>query len=236
MDGFTKFDGIDYANTFAKRISVMYELVKDVLSGQLRKGDEIIDLGGGPGMGARIIDELGIEATVTNIEPSTTIHNVPKLSFVKYIPLKMSFKEALVARMPYKASCLLMVSSEHEIALCNGRTPLENKKEFIHDMNEFIHKNLKKKGCLVIGFPDYRKGATDTEITRQRRFTESLLGHSHPPEEFFTVEEFSAAFGIQPAVFVQKPMILAGEKPEETMLIANIAVFKMDDIPGPYQI
>lgn len=37
-----------------------------------RKKDVIIDIGGGPGMGHRIIDELGIEATVMNIEPSTT--------------------------------------------------------------------------------------------------------------------------------------------------------------------
>lgn len=64
MDRFIKFDGIDYANTFAKRISVMHALVKNVLSGQLIKGDVIIDIGGGPGMGARIIDELGIQATV----------------------------------------------------------------------------------------------------------------------------------------------------------------------------
>jgi len=227
MDSFKKFEGIDYANTFARRISVMHELVKDALSRQIRKVDEVIDIGGGPGMGARIIDELGIETTVINIEPSTTINDVPQLSFVKYIPLKMSFKEALAARMPITASCLLMVSSEHEIALCNGRMPVENKKEFLHDLNKFIRKNLKKNGCLIIGFPDYRNGASNIEISRQRKFTESLMGHSHPPEEFFTIEEFSIAFGVQPDVFIQKPMTLADEKPDETILRANVAVFKI---------
>lgn len=226
MDSITKFDGIDYTNTFAKKISVMHELVKNVLSGQLSTGDNIIDIGGGPGMGARIIDGLGMEATVTNIEPSTTIYDVPHLSLVKYIPLKMSFKEALEAQMPCTADCLLMVSSEHEIALCNGRTSRENKKIFFEDLNKFIHKNLKRNGSLVFGFPNYRKGASETEIARQRRLTESLLGHSHPPEEYFTVEDFSAALGVQPVVCLQKPMILADEKPEETILMANIAVFK----------
>ncbi len=230
MDSFTKFDGIDYANTFARRISVMHELVKEVMSGQLKKEDKIIDIGGGPGMGARTIDVLGIKATVTNIEPSNTINDVPQLSFVKYIPLKMSFKEALNASMPYIASCILMVSSEHEIALCNGRTPLENKKEFLHDLNEFIRKNLKKNGRLIIGFPNYRNGASEKEIAKQRKFTESLLGHSHPPEEFFTVDEFSLAFGIQPEVFIQKPMTLADERPYETILRANVAVFKIKNI------
>ena len=162
MDSITKFNGIDYANTFAKRISVMHELVKNVMSGQLNKGDNVIDIGGGPGIGAKMIDELGIEATVINIEPSTTIYDVPKLSLVKYIPLKMTFKEALDAQMPCTADCLLMVSSEHEIALCNGSTPKENKKIFLEDLNNFIHKNLKRNGILDFGFPNFRKGASKT--------------------------------------------------------------------------
>ncbi len=181
-------------------------------------------------MGARIIDELGIEATVINIEPSTTIEDVPQLSSVKYVPLKMSFKEACKARMPDSADCLLMVSAEHEIALCNSGTPGENKKEFFCDLFEFIRRNLKKNGCLVIGFPDYRKGASHAEINKQRRFTESLLGHSHPPEEFFTIQEFQDAFGAQPDVYIQKPMTLADEKPHETILMANVAVFKIKNI------
>lgn len=227
MNSITKFDGIDYANNFARKINVMHELVKSVLAGQLSEREFIIDLGGGPGMGARIIEELGIKATLINIEPSTTIYDIPRLSLVKYIPLKMTFKEALDAQMPHTASCLLMVSSEHEIALCNGGTANEKKKMFLEDLNRFIHKNLKKNGSLVFGFPNYRKGSSSTQIARQRRLTESILGHSHPPEEFFTVEEFSGAFGAQPDLFIQKPMNLANEDPEETILMANVAVFKL---------
>ncbi len=230
MDNIKKFDGMNYANTFAKKISVMHELVKSVLSDLISKGDNIIDIGGGPGIGAKIIDELGIKATVTNIEPSTTIYDVPHLSLVKYMPLKMSFKEALDMQMPYTADCLLMISSEHEIALCNGRAPIENKKIFLHDLNEFIYKNLKQDGTLIIGFPNYRNGASKTEIAKQRRLTESILGHSHPPEEFFALEEFSVAFGTKPAIFIQKPMNLVHENPEETILMANVAVFKIKKI------
>ncbi|HEY9204815.1 MAG TPA: hypothetical protein VIO58_02750 [Candidatus Methanoperedens sp.] len=220
---------MDYLKTFARRINVMHELVKNVLSSQISKGYDIIDIGGGPGMGARIIDELGIETTVINIEPSTTIYDVPQLSFLKYIPLKMSFKEALDARMPRAADCLLMVSSEHEIALCNGGTPAENKKIFFEDLNKFISKNLKRNASIIVGFPNYRKGASGEQVEKQRRLTESLLGHSHPPEEFFTVEEFREALGTEPAVFVQKPMNLAHEEPEETILMANVAVFKIEN-------
>ena len=229
MDSITKFNGIDYANTFAERISIMHELVKNVLSDQLNKGDVIIDIGGGPGIGAKIIETLGLEATVINIEPSTTIYDIPQLSLVKYIPLKMTFKEALAAKMPCAANCLLMVSSEHEIALCNGQTPEENKKIFFEDLNKFIHKNLTKNGILVFGFPNYRKGASETEIGKQRRLTESLLGHSHPKEEFFVLEDFSAALGAQPGLYIQKPMNLANESPEETILRANASVFKIQN-------
>ena len=88
MDNITKFNGVDYTNTFATRIGVMHELVKEVLSKQISNGDHVIDIGGGPGMGARIIDSLGIMASVTNIEPSTTIHDVPRLLHVKYNPMK----------------------------------------------------------------------------------------------------------------------------------------------------
>ncbi len=229
LDSISKFNGIDYANTFAKRISVMHELVKNVLQGQLNKGDIIIDIGGGPGIGAKLIDELRIEATLINIEPSTTIYDIPHLSLVKYIPLKMSFKEALEAQMPCTADCLLMISSEHEIALCSGRTSRENKKIFLDDMNKFIHRNLKSNGCLVFGFPNYKKGASRTEIARQRRLTDSLLGHSHPPEDYLTVEEFSAAFSAQPVVFIQKPMDITNENQKDTILIANVAVFKIEN-------
>lgn len=95
-----------------------------------------------------------------------------------------------------------MVSSEHEIALCNGRTSKENKKIFFEDLNKFVRKNLRKNASLVFGFPNYQKGASEKEIARQRRLTESLLGHSHPPEEYFTAEE--------------------------TILMANVAVFKIE--------
>ena len=131
------------------------------------------------------------------------------------------------SKLTPEADCLLMVSSEHEIALCNGQTPDENKRIFLADMKKFIHKNLKKNGILVFGFPCYLEGASEIEIGRQRRLTESLLGHSHPKEEFFAVEEFSAALGTRPVVYIQKPMNLANENPEETILRANVAVFKI---------
>lgn len=225
-DSVKKFNGIDYANTFAKRIVVMHELVKNVLLCNLKRGDVVIDIGGGPGIGAKIIEDMGIEATVINIEPSTTINEIPHLSSVKYIPLRMTFREAVEDKMPSAANCLLMVSSEHEIALCNGQTPEENKRIFFEDLKTFIQKNLKKNGILVFGFPSYREGASEIEIARQRRLAESLLGHSHPKEEFFTVEEFCAALGAKPVVYIQKPMDLTNENPQETILRANVAVFK----------
>lgn len=230
MDNSRKFDGVDYKNTFAQSISTMYELVREVLSAQICNGDHILDIGGGPGMGARIIDEMGIKAIVTNIEPSTTINDVPNLLSVEYIPLHISLKEALDTRMPYTADCILMVSSAHEIALCNNMGSMENKKMFFHDLDSFIRKNLAPGGKVILGFPNYRKDASMAEIEHQRRLTESLLGHSHPPDELFTIEEFSSAFNTLPMVFIQKPMDLTHENPGTTALMANVAVFRLNNI------
>jgi len=230
MDNITKFNGVDYTNTFATSIGVMHELVKEILSKRISNGDYVIDIGGGPGMGARIIDSLGIMAYVTNIEPSTTIHDIPKLLHVKYMPIQMSLKEALDVRMPYPPDCLLVVSAAHEIALCNNSSASKNKEIFSSEIDQFIRMNLKPEGIIVVGFPNYRKGASSAEIAQQRRITESILGHSHPPEELFTIEELSKMFGTQPSVYIKRPMNIDGGKPDDTILMANVAVFKKMDI------
>ena len=230
MDNITKFNGVDYTNTFAARIGVMHELVKEVLSKQISNGDYVIGIGGGPGMGARIIDSLGITAYVTNIEPSTTILDVPRLLHVKYIPMQMSLKDALDVRIPDPADCLLIVSAAHEIALCNNSSASKNKEIFSSEIDQFIRKNLKPEGIIVVGFPNYRERASPAEIAQQRRITESILGHSHPPEELFTIEELSKMFGTQPSVYIKRPMNIDGGKPDDTILMANVAVFKKMDI------
>lgn len=226
MNNITKFNDVDYTNTFATSIGVMHELVKEVLSKQISNRDCVIDIGGGPGMGARIIDSLGITAHVTNIEPSTTIHDVPRLMYVEYIPMQMSLKEALDVRMPYPADCLLVVSAAHEIALCNNSSASKNKEIFSIEINQFIRKNLKPDGIILMGFPNYRKGASSADIAQQRRITESKLGHSHPPEELFTIEELSQIFKTRPFVYIKKPMNIDGGNPDDTILMANVAVFK----------
>ena len=230
MDNITKFNGVDYTNTFTARIGVMHELVKEVLSKQISNWDHVIDIGGGPGMGARIIDSLGITASVANIEPSTTILDVPRLLHVKYNPMQMSLKDALNVRIPDPADCLLIVSAAHEIALCNNSSASKNKEIFSSEIDQFIRKNLKPEGIIVVGFPNYRERASPTEIAKQRRITESILGHSHPPEELFTIEELSKIFGTSPFVYIKRPMNIDGGNPDDTVLVANVAVFKKMDI------
>lgn len=181
-------------------------------------------------MGARIIDSLGITASVTNIEPSTTIHNVPRLLHVRYIPMQMSLKDALDVRIPYPADCLLIISAAHEIALCNNSSASKNNEIFSSEIDQFIRKNLKPEGIIVIGFPNYRERASPTEIEKQRRITESILGHSHPPEELFTIEELSKIFGTQPSAYIKRPMNIDRGNPDDTILMANVAVFKKMDI------
>jgi len=79
-------------------------------------------------------------------------------------------------------------------------------------------------------FPNYKIGVTEEEILKQREYVDTVIGHSHPPEEFFTIKEFSTAFSTEPIRFDQTPMLLSEQSEDETTLMANLAVFKVNDI------
>lgn len=231
MENFQKFEGIDYVNNFAKKINSMHQLVAKNLIEIIKSDDlNIFDIGGGPGIGASIIDRFGKTARVINIEPSVNIEEIPNLKYVEYVPLKLSFKEALEYKFPWKADLFLMISAAHEIALSNGKSSFENKEIFYKNLTEFLKKNSNPNALLTIGFPNYKIGVTEQEIVKQREFVDTLIGHSHPPEEFFTIKEFSTAFSSEPILYDKTPMILSGQSEEETKLMANFAVFKASDI------
>ena len=74
MDNFQKFEGIDYSNNFAKKINSMHQLVARNLKEMITSDNlNIFDIGGGPGIGASIIDRLDRNVRVINIEPSKNI-------------------------------------------------------------------------------------------------------------------------------------------------------------------
>lgn len=226
METFHKFEGIDYVNNFAKKINSVHQLVTDNLKGFIKPNMFIIDLGGGPGIGAKIIDGFGKKVQVLNIEPSNNVNTVPELQWVEYDTLPMSFAEAQQHKFSQKADLILMISSAHEMALSYGKSSGENKRLFFSDLTNFLSQNLIVGGYLCIGFPNYKNGVGIEEVQEQRSFTDSLLGHSHPPDEFFSVEEFSNGLGLRLEINESKPMILASESLDQTKLVANFVVFK----------
>ncbi len=235
MENFQKFEGIDYTNNFAKKINSMHQLVAKNLKEIITSDNlNIYDIGGGPGIGASIIDKFEKKTRVMNIEPSANIEEIPELENVDYITLKLSFKEALEYQFPWKADLFLMVSAAHEIALSNGLSSFENKEIFYKNLKTFLKKNANPNALLAIGFPNYKIGVTVDEVLKQRAVVDSLMGHSHPPDEFFTIGEFSSAFSSEPIYFEQTPMILSGQPEEESKLMANFAVFKVSEILEVY--
>lgn len=227
MENFQKFEGINYVNNFAKKINSVHQLVEKNLQKFLPENSIVLDLGGGPGIGAKIIEKTNKKAKVYNIEPSNNVETIPDLKKVEYKAIKLSFKEALDYEFDQKADVLLMVSAAHEIALSNKKSNKENKTEFFKEIKDFIDKNIKPDGLVFIGFPNYKPEVSSEEVLKQRQFVDSLLGHSHPPEEFFTVKEFSEGLSLKPFVFEQQPMTLAGESDEETKLMANFIGFRL---------
>jgi len=231
MENFQKFEGIDYVNNFAVRINSMHQLVEKNLSGLINSDNlKIIDIGGGPGIGAKITDKFGKRVKLLNVEPSNNIDEIPDLNNIDYSTLKLSFKDALKYQFPWGADMFLMISAAHEISLSNTKTPKENKEIFFQDIKGFLKINSKPNAVISIGFPNYKVGVTEAEVLTQREFVDSLMGHSHPPEEFFTIEEFKTAFSAEPILFDQTPMVLTGQTENETKLVANFAVFRISDI------
>lgn len=230
MENFQKFEDIDYVNNFAIKINSIHQLVSKNLQRIITSDNlNIIDIGGGPGIGAKIIDKLEKNVKVINIEPSSNIEEIPDLKNVEYSTLKLSFNEALDFQLPWRADIFLMISAAHEISLSNGMTAQENKNLFFKNIKDFLKNNSKPNALISIGFPNYKNGVTEQEVIKQREFVDTLMGHSHPPEEFFTIEEFSTAFSTKPIVFDRTPMVLNGQFEKETMLMANFAVFRVDD-------
>lgn len=231
MENFKKFEAVDYTNDFAVKINAMHKLVAKNLTRFIDSdGLTITDIGGGPGVGAALIDKIGKNVRVINIEPSNNVNEVPELKYVKYSALKMSLKEALAYEFQSKADFFLMVSAAHEIALSNGLHARGNKEMFFSDIKTFLKTNANPQAVFAIGFPNYKKNVTDEEVAMQRDFVNSAMGHSHPPEEFFTIHEFIHAFAADPVFFEQVAMPIKGQTEDETKLMANFAVFKIRDI------
>jgi ubiquinone/menaquinone biosynthesis C-methylase UbiE len=230
MANYQKFEEIDYANTFAKRINVMHQLVSDNLKDLIGENKKVIDIGGGPAIGAKIIDKYDNKVTLLNIEPSKNVDEIPKLENIDYSTLQLTFKEALKEKLPFQADLFLMISAAHEISLANGKTNHENKETFLNDLKQFCVNNGNEDSLLVIGFPNYKPNVTSLEVEEQRKFVDLVMGHSHPPEEFFTVQEFNDSFDSEPIFFQQTPMTLTGQTKNETKLVANFVVYKVKHI------
>lgn len=103
MENFKKFESIDYINNLAININSMHQLVAKNLTGIIISNNlNIIDIGGGPGLVAKIIDKIGKSVKVINIEPSNNIEKIPDLNNIEYFTLKLSFKNALEYQLPWK--------------------------------------------------------------------------------------------------------------------------------------
>jgi len=227
---YCKFNKVDYANTFARQIEEIHSLCKSVMSFEISDGDRVIDLGGGPGIGACLLDELQIKASLLNLEPSEHIDNTPKLKYVEYLRKKILFKDSFSYDFPWKGNKLLLMSSAHEIALGYGLKDVkENKRLFLCDLKRFIQRFTTENCDVLISFPGYTNGATETQIAEQREFNDKLLGHSHPYDEYFYLSDFSGIFP-EPAVVKTRTMTLAGQLEKTSSLEATAVVFRAQEM------
>jgi len=227
---YSKFNKVDYSKTFARQIEEIHALCKSVMSSEISDGDRVIDLGGGPGIGASLLDGLQIKASLLNLEPSGHIDDIPKLAHVEYLRKQILFKDSFSYDFPWKGDKLLLMSSAHEIALGYGLKDVkENKRLFLCDLKRFIQRFTTRDAAIIISFPGYANGVTEAQIAKQREFNDKLLGHSHPYDEYLYMSDFAGIFP-EPAVVKTQTMTLAGQSEETSALEASAVVFRAQEM------
>lgn len=197
---FEKFDQHtegEYWKKYFEKDKVFYNAIREHLSRALTQTPDSagLDIGSGPGVGAKLLDDLGIETALIGYEPSMTAVDGIKLSKelesksskVKYTPVQGGIDKIPTPEID-SLDYFLILRAAHEIAESLG-----GHDKFFSEL-ERIMAGLKRSGKIIIAEPQYDINFNDqTEIIeRVRKFKQIKIGHSHIPSDYITDEEMSA--------------------------------------------
>jgi len=194
---FDKHQGGKYNANYFEKNPEFYRLIKEhmqeSLKGRKTKG---LDIGAGPGIGARIAAEIQLETMLDGHEPSDTHFDGEKLaeelrkdaSNVIYVP-KRGGIEDIEGIINESLDYVLILRACHEIAGSVGG------KEVFWQHLKNVQKWIKKGGILIAGDPQFSQEITanpegHAKLIREiQRYQEDLIGHSHVPADYFTYDE-----------------------------------------------
>ena len=198
MEEYDKFDqhkdGRYWNNYFNKNIEfyrLIQDHIKEFLSDQSTFG---LDIGAGPGVGARLCADAGIETRLVGYEPSETHFDGVKFaeelkesrSSVFYEPYHGGITDIqLKSNLDY----MTILRASHEIA-----GSLKGKDRFIEELRKLTPK-LNKGGAIILGEPQFHNEIMENPqnyqsvISKVQKWQLENIEHYHVPSDYFTHKE-----------------------------------------------
>ena len=198
--GHKKFDrqakGKYITNYFNKDREFYNTIKKHIARAISNKSTLGIDIGAGPGIGAKLLENLNLNTKLIGFEPSKTWEDGKKLSkrlikekkATRYIAKKGGIQNI---RTPTKnlLDYILILRASHEIAESLG-----GKRRFFIEVLRIMY-GLKESGFLIIGEPQYsRRRISQKIIKKVQQYQEENIGHYHIPSDYITAQEMKTVF------------------------------------------
>tara|TARA_Y100000034_G_scaffold132001_1_gene193972 strand:- start:8676 stop:9452 length:777 start_codon:yes stop_codon:yes gene_type:complete len=197
---FDRFKGGSYSKKYVEKFREFHTQIGKALRNNLPKSRKLkgLDIGAGPGIGAKILDQLKFNVELYSIEPSKTYLDSVKLSkdlkkkksSVKYMPKKGGISEIEEKFKLDEESLdfILFLRSLHEVKLSIGLRKLKTEIRSLSSL-------LKDGGLIIVADPQYSKEINKNPskyrglILEIRKLQEKTIGHSHHPREYISSED-----------------------------------------------
>jgi SAM-dependent methyltransferase len=189
---FNKYIGEKYWVDYFNKSIDFYNTIRKHIQESIPKEDTVgLDIGSGPGVGAKLIADLKFETKLTGFEPSQTSLEGIKLSDyfasekipVVYIARRGGILDIETPK-PNSYDYILILRAVHEIA-----DSLGGYKKLFNELHR-ITKGLKKGGVFIVAEPQYSKDNTSELIIKKvQEYQKDNIGHCHVPSDYINTFE-----------------------------------------------
>jgi hypothetical protein len=198
---FNKHSGGKYWERYFQKSEDFYRTIQNHLEENLAgRSTNGLDIGAGPGVGARLLADAELVTRLVGYEPSETHQDGKKLAeqlardgSVNYVPKKGGIEDIAEVDI-LDIDYMLILRACHEIADSVG-----GKDQFFSKMHELLG-NISDGDLVFIGEPQYNQEITDNPqnypaiIDEVMAFQERVIGHSHVPNDYVTYQELEGRF------------------------------------------